>query len=952
VAELAAFITKRAEQEKAALQQLAAAQKAQVLADGETQAKSADAQAGARAAGLDGSIQAKKASVTTAVAGARSAVQQQIATAKGQAAAEETRARGAANKAVADRKRAALTASGKEADAALKIGRDEAARVRQSGNEVKGRILSMAKSKASAFTAGSAKAVQAGRDAINSGAQSAIAKLDQNTQDAASEALSASAKVSQKIRDDGRAVEGRLGGAEKLDESLRAATAGALKRIDAAGTRQLAQIDAARTQALTSLDGQRQGARRLDGDGKKSAQTIRAAARSAAEKIDKVAAERARAIDKAKQDALAGLAGAKAPLSPQDVARLRGAADQMFTKAGADAKAALLDASGKAKGKLGEAGGAVAGPLAQGAEKGAAGAQGVLETLNTGLQAQKDAVAKECAGALADQKAADDEAVKKLDESLGGEVEKAQQGWAKQREDFAAEAKAKVDKTVAGQLDLEAKLPEQLDDAAKKAADEAEGSILKGIWHGIVGFLKGLFLFIGAVLIVLVIVLAFVSGVGEALVIAIAIVSVIMLIVGIVQAFIRRWGDLVKMGIGDAPWWIKAIAVVAILGIAVADAFGIGALMEGIVGRDLVTGRELSREERAERFTQGALTILFMFLLRGVVKGIKGKGSGPTETPTDPEIKPGEKPPSPEAKPGEPDPALSAELSQVRSSLSDPRAIEAFDEMFQRMGKDPAKMKRALDGMKSKAAKAGKTLEQLLAEEWARKHPERTTPPDDATVARIDAIIDRANQLKAEVDAYKKANPDVKGTNEWQSKLDGSIDRLNKMRSDYTEAQPKQPGQPDGLRGETNNLDGIEAELRTAQGAPGVTRVNADQAFKTSDGRTADADVVADNGKTWIQVKSVEPFGKESSNWTDMQAQASRLVDAAKNNLIDGKAPRVVFRFTKGVSPEVAALLRGMGIEVQGTEVPPPTPPAPPGEPVVGPVPQVHDDDKSKAKTP
>jgi hypothetical protein len=933
LAELSAFITRRAAEEQVAVAQLALAQSAQIVAQSEAQAQAAGAHAQEQANHARAAIESKKTEIRAAIDGARVTIREQIGVQKALAGAEEKRARAALDKTIEDQKQAAVAAAGKEADATLTFGRDEATRVRNSASGVKGRIQALAATKASAFKAGSNKARQAGRDTIQKGALDAAAKVQKNGDAAAAEALASSAKLSQRLRDEGRKLADSLKpSTAQSDKSIRAATSSAVRRIDASCKKLLGQLETVRSQTSTSLDKHKQEVgSNLHGDGETTAKAIRAAGKAAAHKMGELAAGRARTIDKAKQDALAELVRVTAgkTLPQQAIVQLQASAGEIFKKAGADARSVLRDETQQALGKLAQAGQAVSAPLGNSATQAIEVAHGVGDKVTTSVGEITKTMAHDGKGTFADQKLTNDRVVKSMHDDLGKEVQNAQQGWTKQRQSFETDLRSKVDNSIAAQRVVETRLPAQLDGAAKKAADDAEGSILSGIWNGIVSFAKGLAVFVVAVLVVLVIVLMFVSGVGEALLIAIAIVSVCMLIYGVVTAFIRRWSDLEKMGIGDAPWYIKVLAVAGIAGIAVADVFGVGALLEGIFGVDLVTGRELTKEERAQRITEGVLTIGFMFLLRGLVKGRTGQGEVP-----DPKIEPGEKPPAPEPKVGDPDPVLSSKLSGIRSSLSDPRAVEAFDDMFQRMGKNPAKMERALDGMGKKAAKDGMSLEQLLIDEWVRKHPDPLTPPNDATIARVDVLVDRANQLKAEVDAYTQSNPDVKGPSEWTAKLDGAINRLNQIRADVNKALPKQSGQPDGLRGEAANLDGIEAELRAAQQAKGVTQVNANKSFKTSSGDKVDVDVVADGGKTWIESKSVEPFGKNSSNWPEMEAQAGRLLDAARTNPVDGVLPRVVFRFSKGVSSEVASALRRMGIEVEGKEVDPlpdlPVPAVPP----------------------
>ena len=88
-----------------------------------------------------------------------------------------------------------------------------------------------------------------------------------------------------------------------------------------------------------------------------------------------------------------------------------------------------------------------------------------------------------------------------------------------------------------------------------------------------------------------------------------------------------------------------------------------------------------------------------------------------------------------------------------------------------------------------------------------------------------------------------------------------------------------------------------------------------------------DVDVVADNGKTWIDNKNVKPFGLESSTWKGkdkkdgLKLQAEDLIKSARQNPVDGVPPKIVIEFPQGVSREVVQELQKMGVEVRGNTV-------------------------------
>jgi hypothetical protein len=122
-------------------------------------------------------------------------------------------------------------------------------------------------------------------------------------------------------------------------------------------------------------------------------------------------------------------------------------------------------------------------------------------------------------------------------------------------------------------------------------------------------------------------------------------------------------------------------------------------------------------------------------------------------------------------------------------------------------------------------------------------------------------------------------------------------------------------------------------QFQVAQSEGGVIGVGKQ---KQGGDELADVDIEAGHGTRWVEVKNTEPFSTESTDWKGkpgkqgLNAQADKLLRVARDpaNFVNGKPPEVVIRFTKGVSPDVAAALRAKGIKVIGTERPPvPTPP-------------------------
>jgi hypothetical protein len=232
--------------------------------------------------------------------------------------------------------------------------------------------------------------------------------------------------------------------------------------------------------------------------------------------------------------------------------------------------------------------------------------------------------------------------------------------------------------------------------------------------------------------------------------------------------------------------------------------------------------------------------------------------------------------------------------------------------MFSQMRSNSNSMERAIQGMQG-------NLEERMLERWIRANP----TPYGAALNQVPNELTRAQSLESEIQAFRDANPQIRGINEWFRRLRGEIRNLDEMRRGINEATPER------VEGAANNLNGVEGELRLAQRETGVTGVNQEFTYLNEQGKqgTIDADIVANNGNTWIDVKRVRPFGLESKDWLGgasekppgVRVQAQRMLQAAPQNPNNGVIPKIAFEFPLGVSREVAEALQAMGVEVRGT---------------------------------
>ena len=491
-------------------------------------------------------------------------------------------------------------------------------------------------------------------------------------------------------------------------------------------------------------------------------------------------------------------------------------------------------------------------------------------------------------------------------------------------------AKARGDlASAAGQIDTRyQQLKGQAEQQSKAESQPAAPAVQRGIWGSITGFFGGLvdsakkwfaktfgafwggliFGILEALVIVVVGVLVL-AALGAALVwatvaaaTAVIVVVVVALCIAIPLAIYNRFQEFYADNPGQNAGFWRGLGLVAL---GILDITGIPYIVEAAVGRRAF-GKELHGFERGERLGMGLVFFIAMIVAAKNLLRAKPR-IGVDEG--------GKVPERPAPKPDETAPVgMTPKLQAIRSRLTDPRAIAQFDAMFERIG-DTTKLEKIIDGFEETAKQGGKPVEQRLIDDWEAANP----TPRGAAVDQVPGLKARAEALKARVKAFLDANPKV--GNKWLTAIDGEIANLDRMLDGKVEATPER------VEGSANNLNGVEGELEVAEKARGVT--GASQTFPLDRTGKVEVDVVADDGKTWIDSKRVKPFGTESTDWKGgpgkqgLETQAKELVRAASQNpLPDGTIPKVVIEFPLGVSDAVAAELAKLGVEVRGPVVP------------------------------
>ena len=274
--------------------------------------------------------------------------------------------------------------------------------------------------------------------------------------------------------------------------------------------------------------------------------------------------------------------------------------------------------------------------------------------------------------------------------------------------------------------------------------------------------------------------------------------------------------------------------------------------------------------------------------------------------------------------------ALPEDMQQAYDGLTSDLARAQFERLAQRFANDRVpyeRLRNAVDGMR----RNGGDLQGRL-EAAARRAT--TEPPVEAPRGEVEA----AREVKQDAEGLReelRQSPEIEGTDRLIDRLNQMIDGpLRRMTGDNRGHAPD-VATPERVQGARNNIEAIRAEWRAAQETTGVEAVSRDVPYTNEAGtRThVDVDVVAENGRTWIEVKNKAPFGLRHPeagprhsgtlhvDWIDLANQVRRLQRAARQNPVDGQPPRIRVRFPRGVSFGVRTMLRIMGVEVEAARV-------------------------------
>ena len=203
----------------------------------------------------------------------------------------------------------------------------------------------------------------------------------------------------------------------------------------------------------------------------------------------------------------------------------------------------------------------------------------------------------------------------KLTGDTAGKVEHVRGDWAKEADAYIISANSFAAAAESNRGQLVAQLPAKFGGIVRTAFNEARKSHLRrfgeGVWNAVSGLVITVAKFVAATLIMLFAPLAFgiAALLGKVGVLAQIFRDCAMAIVGMVDAFAERFRILFRTW-DDWPWYGKVAGLWTTTLLAMSDTIGLPSIYEGATGRELLSNRELSYDERGQKSFSGGLAAL------------------------------------------------------------------------------------------------------------------------------------------------------------------------------------------------------------------------------------------------------------------------------------------------------------------------------------------------------
>lgn len=237
---------------------------------------------------------------------------------------------------------------------------------------------------------------------------------------------------------------------------------------------------------------------------------------------------------------------------------------------------------------------------------------GLIHTVGGSLVQATAGFGDDCAKRRAEARGAYAAAESAILTKITPQIGTAAAGWRESADQFIAGADRFLGDIAAAHTQLSGEVASQFRQIAVDALAETRRSWVRDVGHAVkTGFERfgaGLLQFAAAVLIAAVFVLVDLAGtpIWAALGIAALGVGLGLLTIALYRSLQARFAEA-SAATKDLPWYSQLYGSLRAGVAGVGDAFMVTPIVEGGFGRDFVTNRPLSTEERAERITEGTL---------------------------------------------------------------------------------------------------------------------------------------------------------------------------------------------------------------------------------------------------------------------------------------------------------------------------------------------------------
>ncbi|MEH2152865.1 eCIS core domain-containing protein [Nostoc sp.] len=820
LAQAAQQIIQTKEIEKAALTQTIEAQQNFLQQQTEIQVEAIQAATQGKIQGITADIAAKKAEVLQTFSTTKANLKGQIENHKTNIQAETTRGLNSLQQEVETKRKGANTTAENEAKQVEQTGQTEATRATTSTAESATAVNAIAKQQGDRYGSKPEEKTAARQGAGQASAE-VVGKLTSRGQFLAKDAREAAQKAAQEFRAAGQKLAAGVGSnTAQVEKAIRDNANTITSQFISQITQQLQKIDTLQTKALASLENLKLSSiSGIKEAGNSAAAAAKISGKTAATQVSQFKVASLNQLDKGAHQVVE-----KLNQVPKNKKNNHKAIDKFiqetkepFQQTRLQLETALSSQVSGANNSLNQLGSAVSGHLDGLQQKVTGEADKATNSLSTGLAQVPEQAAQQVQQSVTSNKNANEQLISQFGGGIQQKIDEAKQEWVQQQQKVNNDIRSKVDEGIKSNKDVESKAPSDFaqvaQSAAEKAADPGWLQVLKGIGEGILKVLVGLAIFVAVVALVIFLlpeeIVAAIGIVGIA-----AIVGLGFLIYGFVTSFINRCEEFAKAlhaaGVDDPPWYIYLAAGIAIPFVSLLDAVGISPILEGALNISILTGKDLNLtpEQRAEKITEGVLTIALMFILGRVLKGGKPGEVKPVEVEPG-EVKPGEVKPG-EVKPDEVKP-VEPGVRARRTTADGHHEIKVTERGTIRCSPNCGDIQNAYPNELKQRADLQERLNTA-------KQKEATDPEAVAEeVKNIDAelaAVRRANLAKAKTDsrgtieAVKKLLNDKENTEKLSGEDKGIFgERQRQIEKDWNDASES----ADGAKGDPD-IEGLALE--------------------------------------------------------------------------------------------------------------------------------------------